>query len=150
MIPLKFLSSFWRTPKMPLINCEISLQFKWSKNCILVAGTGVNQNPYFEITDTKFYLPIVTLSTRDNIKLLKQLESGFKRTNNLNEYLPKTTNQARNRYLDFIIDPSFQGVNRLFVWSFKYDYGRESQKQYHLPTVEIKCYKCFDRWKNFL
>ena len=150
MVPLKYLSSFWRTLEMPLINCEISLQLKWSKNCVLVAGTGVNQNPYFEITDTKFYLPIVTLSTQNNIKLLNQLESGFKRTNSWNEYLPKTTNQARNRCLDFINDPSFQGVNRLFVWSFKHDYCRESHKQYYLPTVEIKDYKCFDQWKKFL
>ena len=76
---------------MPLINCEICLQLKWSKNCILVAA---NQNPEFKITDTKLYVPVVTLSTQDNIKLLKKLESGFKRTINWNKYLPKKTNQA--------------------------------------------------------
>ena len=79
---------------MPLINCEISLQLKWSKNCILVAGTVANQIPEFKITDTKLYIPVVTLSTQDNIKLLQQLESGFKRTINWNKCLPKTTNQA--------------------------------------------------------
>ena len=63
---------------MPLINCEISLQLKWFNNCILVAGTEANQNPTFQINDTKLYVPVVTLSTQENIKLLKQLKSGFK------------------------------------------------------------------------
>ena len=94
----------------------------------------------FQITDTKLYVPVVTLSTQENIKFLKQLESGFKRIINWNKYLPKTTNQAQSRYLDYLIDPSFQGVNRLFVLSFKDNNGRESQKQYYLPTVEIKDY----------
>ena len=84
-------------------------------------------------------VPVVTLSTQENIKLLKQLESGFKRTTNWKKYLAKTTNQVQNRYLDFLIDPSFQGVNRLFVLSFKDD-GQESHKQYYLPTVEIRDY----------
>ena len=106
--------------------------------CIIVAGTANNQNSSFQINDTKLYVPVVTLSTQENIKLLTQLESSFKRTLNWNEYLVKTTNQARNRYLDYLIGPSFQGVNRLFVFSFKDDDGRESHKQYYLPTVEIK------------
>ena len=96
MVPLKYLSNFWRTLEMPLINCEISLQLKWSKNCILVAGTVANKNPSFQINDTKLYVPVVTLSTQENIKLLKQLESGFKRTINWNKNLIKTTNQAQN------------------------------------------------------
>ena len=64
----------------------------------------------------------------------------LKRTVNWNKYLPKTTNQGQNRYLDFLIDPSFQGVNRFFVLSFKDDDGGESHKRYYLPTVEIKDY----------
>ena len=83
-----------------------------------------------QINDTKLFVPTLALSAQDNIKLLKQLESGFKRTINWNKYLPKTTNQAQNRYLDFLIDPSFQGLNRLFVLSFKGDDGWESHKQY--------------------
>ena len=79
MVPLKYLSSFWRTVEMPLINCEISLQLKWFKNCFLVAGAAANQEPKFRIKDTKLYDPIVTLS--HNIKLLKKLESGFKKNN---------------------------------------------------------------------
>ena len=84
MIPLKYLNNFWRTLQMLLINCEISLQLKLSNDCILVAGTAANQNPKFKITNTKLYVPIVTLSTQDNIKLFKQLEPSFKRTSNWN------------------------------------------------------------------
>ena len=80
MVPLKYLSNFWRTLEMPLINCEISLQLKRSKKCILVAGTANNQNPSFQINDTKLNVSVVTLSTQENIKLLKKLESGLKRT----------------------------------------------------------------------
>ena len=92
---------------MFLINCEISFQFKWSKNCILVADIVANQNPIFPINDTKLYGIVLTLSTEENIKLLKQLESVFKRTINWNKYLLKTTNQTENRYLGFPIDPNF-------------------------------------------
>ena len=82
MVPLKYLSNIWRTLEMPLINCEIIIHLKWSKNCILVDVTAANQNPEFKITDAKLCVPVVTLSTKDNIKLLKQLESGIKRTIN--------------------------------------------------------------------
>ena len=134
---------------MSLINFEICLQLKWSKNWILVAVTAANQNPEFKITDTKLCVPVVTLSTQDNMKLLEQLESGFKGTINWNKYLPKTINQAQKRYLNFLIDPSFQGVNRLFVLSFKDDDGRESHRQYYLPTVEIKDYDVMIDGRNF-
>ena len=67
---------------MPLINCEIKLPFKWSEKCIVVACTAANQVPEFKITDSKLYVSFVLLSTKDNVKLLKQLESGFKRTLN--------------------------------------------------------------------
>ena len=77
---------------------------------------------------------------QENIKLFKQLEFGFKRKINWNKYLGKTTSQARNRYLNYLIDPSFQVVNRLFAFSFKDDGGRESHMQYFLPIVEIKGY----------
>ena len=123
---------------MPLINCEISRQLKWSKNCILVAGVAADQNPYFEILDTKLYVPVVTLSTQDNIKLLKQLESGFKRTIHWNNYLPKAINEAPNRYLVSLIDAGFQGVNRPFVLSFKDEDGREIHRQDDISNVEIK------------
>ena len=92
MVPLKYLSNFWRTLEMPLINCEISLLLKWSTKCIIVAETADNQNPTFQINDAKLYVPIATLSTQENIKLLKKLISGFKRIINWNKYLAKTTN----------------------------------------------------------
>ena len=66
MVLLKYLSSFSGTLGMSLINCEISLQLKWFKNCILLAGTVANQNPTFQINDTKLYVSVVTLSTRKN------------------------------------------------------------------------------------
>ena len=90
-----------------------------------------------KISNKFIYVPAVTLSIQ-NIKLLIKLESGFKRTINWNKYLTKTTNQARNRYLDYITGPWFQKVNKLFVLWFEDDDGWESHKQYYLPNVEIK------------
>ena len=92
-----------------------------SKKGILVSGTAANQVPKFRITDAKLYVPVVTLSGQDNIKLLKQLEYSFKRTINWNKYCSKKR-QAQNGYLDFLIDPSFQAVTRLFVLSFNDDH----------------------------
>ena len=74
MVPLKYLSNFWRTLEMPLIKCEINLILIWSKNCVIVCTNVANQNATFEITDTKLYVPVVTLSTQDVCKLLQQLE----------------------------------------------------------------------------
>ena len=81
---------------MPLSSFEISLQLKWSRNWIIIVGTAKNQYLSFQINNNKLYVPVVTLSTQENIKLLKQLESGFKRTINCNKYLARTKNQARN------------------------------------------------------
>ena len=69
MVPLKYLSNFWRTLEMPLINCEVSLMLTWSSTCVISNSTGEGK---FEITDTKLYVPVVTLSTKDNAKLLQQ------------------------------------------------------------------------------
>ena len=107
MVPLKYLGNFWWKLEMPLINCEISLQLKWPRKFVIVAGTANNQNSSFQINDTKLYVPVVTLSTQENIKLLRQLEPGFKRTINWNKYLAKKTNQAWNRHLVYLIDPGF-------------------------------------------
>ena len=76
IVPLKHLSNFWRTLEMPLINCEINLILTWSKNCVITNSTGEGK---FAITETKLYVPVVTLSTKDNEKLLQQLKSGFKK-----------------------------------------------------------------------
>ena len=81
MVPLKYLSNFWRTLEMFLINCEINLILTWSTNRVIVSTNVANQNTTFKITDTKSYVPVVTLSTQDNSKLFQQLKSGFKESN---------------------------------------------------------------------
>ena len=83
-----------------------------------VAGTVVNQLSTLTITDTKLYVPIVTLSTQDNAKQFEQLIQGFKRTINWNKYKSEIKKLNKNRHLDFLIDSSFQGANRVFVLSF--------------------------------
>ena len=83
IVPLKYLSNFWRTLEMPLINCEVNLILTWSKDCVITNSTGAGK---FAITETKLYVPVVTLSTHHNAKLLQQLKSGFKRAIILNKY----------------------------------------------------------------
>ena len=78
MVPLKYLSNFWRTLEMPLINCEITLLLTWSASCVIVSTDVANQNATFAITDTKLYVPVVTLSQQDNADLSEQLQSSFK------------------------------------------------------------------------
>ena len=80
MLPLKYPSNFRRTLEMPLINCEITLDLNWSKNCIIVITDIATQATVFSITDTNLYVPVVAVSAQDNAKLLEQLKSGFKRT----------------------------------------------------------------------
>ena len=86
MVPLKYLSNFWRTLEMPLINCEVNLILTWSSTCVITNSNGAGT---FEITDTKLYVHVVTLSTQENTKLFQQLKSGFKRVINWNKYLSK-------------------------------------------------------------
>ena len=70
MVPLKYLSNFWRTLEMPLINCDVSLMLTWSADCVIVSTDVANQIATFAITNTQLYVPVVTLSTQDNAKLL--------------------------------------------------------------------------------
>ena len=114
-----------------------------------MVGTAENQKPTFTIAATKLYVPVVNLSTQDNVRLLKQLELGFKRTVNWNKYHSKETQQTWNRQLGFLIYPSFQGVNRLPFLSLKTSRVRESYKQYFFPTVEIKDYYIVIVERNF-
>ena len=95
MVPLKYLSSFWETLDMPLISCEITLILTWFENRFITDAPVNNQIPTFTITDTKLYVPVVTLPTQDNAKLLQQLKSGFKRTINWNKYQSKGTVQQK-------------------------------------------------------
>ena len=96
MVPLKYLSNFWRTREMLLINCEVEFISIWSENCVIIYTDVNNQVPTFTITETNLYVPIVTLSTQDNAKLLPQLKSGFKRTISWNKYLAKPELLAQN------------------------------------------------------
>ena len=113
MVPLKYLSKFWRTLEMPLINCEVNLILTWSSWCVLIAANIQNQAATFEITDTKLYVPVVTLSTQENTKFFQQLKPGFKGVINWNKYLSKPELLAQNPNLNHLVEPSFQGVNRL-------------------------------------
>ena len=140
MVPLKYLSNFWKTLEMPLINCEVNLILTWSSTCVLISTNTQNQNATFAITDTKLYVPVVTLSTKENTKFLQQLKSGFKTVINCNKYLSKPELLAQNPNLNHLIELSFQGVNRLFVLAFENDDNRTSYNRYYLPTVEIKDY----------
>ena len=149
MVPLKYLSNFWRTLEMPLINCEVNLILTWSPTCVLISSNVQNQNATFEITDTKLFVPVVTLSTQENTKFLQQFKSGFKRVINWNKYLSKPELLAQNPNLNHLIGPSFQGVNRLFVLAFDNDNHRTNYDRHYLPNVEIKDYNIMINGENF-
>ena len=140
MVPLKYLSNFWRTLELPLINCEVNLILTWSSTCVITNSTGAGT---FEITDTKLYVPV------ENAKLLQQLKSGFKRVINWNKYLSKPELLRQNPNLNYLIEPSFQGVNRLFILAFENDAQRTSHSGYYLPNVEIKNYSIVINGENF-
>ena len=148
MVPLKYLSNFWRTLEMPLINCEVNFILTWSSTCVLIATNTPNQSATFAKTDTKLYVPVVTLSTQENTKFFQQLKSGFKRVINWNKYLSKPELLAQNPNLNHLVEPSFQGVNRLLVLAFENDDDKTIDDQYYLPTVEIKDYSIMINGEN--
>ena len=115
-VPLKCLSNFWRPLEMALINYEANLILTWSADCAISSAT---EETKFSITDRKHFALVVTSSPQDNAKLLQKLKSSFKRTINWNKYQSKAKIQIRKQCLDYLIDPSFQGVNRIFVLSFE-------------------------------
>ena len=127
VIPLKHLSNVWRNLNIPLINCEVELILTWSKNCVLADMTvDADADPAivalsdakFKITDTKLYVP-VALSKENDTKVLEQLKTRFKRTIKWNKYRSQMTIQPENDNLNYLIDPTFTNVNRLFVLSFQ-------------------------------
>ena len=120
-----------------------------SASCVIIYTDVANQVPTFTITETNLYIPVVTLSTQDNATLLPQLKSGFKRTISWNKYLLKPELLAQNANLNHLTEPSFQGVNRLFVLAFEDDAQRTSNKRYYIPNVEIKDYNVMIDGKNF-
>ena len=119
MVLLKYLINFWTTLEMSLNNVEINHDLNWSKKLGYSRTNDADQDTTCSISDTKLHVLLVTLSTQDNAKLLEQLKSGFKRTINWNKYQSKISTERSNQSSDYLIDPSFQGVNRLFVLSFE-------------------------------
>ena len=119
-IPLKYLGNFWRALNVPLISCEVSLELKWDKNCIITSvkqrdiGRGNRDNAptgaTLAINDCKLYVPPVTLSKDDEIKLLTNFKSGFKREIIWNKYRSQMTTEAVNNNLKILIDPTFTNV----------------------------------------
>ena len=134
MVPLKYLNTFWRTLEMPLINCEVNLILTWSSTFVITDSTGAGT---FEKTDTKLYVSVVTL------------KSGFKRVINWNKYLSRPESFRRNASINYLVEPSFQGINRLFVLAFQGDTQRISHSGYYLPNVEIKDYNIMINGENF-
>ena len=154
--PLKYLGDFWRSLDIPLINCEITLILSWYEKCVLVCKALRNapdpqpdppiaaiESPTdakFEITDCKLYVHVVTLSAENDNKLLEQLKSGFRITIKWNKYMSQMSNQNKNNNLNYLIDPTFSNVNRLFALSFENEDDRTSYYKYYMPSVEIKDY----------
>ena len=131
---------------MPLITCEVNLILTWLSDCVITDSNGAGT---FEISDTKLYVPVVTLSTEENAKLLQQLKSGSKRVINWNKYLSEPELIRRNPNLNHLVEPSLQGISRLFVLAFEGDTQRISHSGYYLPNVEIKNYNIMINGENF-
>ena len=149
-MPLKYLGNFSRALNIPLISSEVSLELKWDKNCIITSleqrdiGGGNRDNAptgaTLAINDCKLYVPAVTLSKDDEIKLLTNLKSGFKREIVWNKYRSQMTTEAVNNNLNILIDPTFTNVNRLFVLAYQNADDRQSISQFYLPNVMVKDY----------
>ena len=165
---------------MPLINCKIHLELNWNNNCVMYGAdtyaggdNANNRETTFQITSTKLYVPVVTLSTKDNVNLTEQLGEGSKRSNNVNlteqldegfkisvywnEYKSKVETKTAddNNVIRFPLDASFQGMNRLFVLAFDNTENgnkkveRDSHKKYFLPRVNITNYNVLVDGRNF-
>ena len=119
--PLKYLFNFFRSFEMPLVNCKIHLELNWIKSSVMSTALDDNNTATtFQITSTKLYVPVVTLSTKNSLKLIKQLNKGLKRSVYWNEHKSKVEAKpaVNNNFTRFLLDSSFQGDNRLFVFSF--------------------------------
>ena len=124
VVPLKYLSNFFRSLEMPLVNCKIKLNLTWKKECVLStdadAAANAANNAVFIINDTKLYVSAVTLSKEDNKDFTEQQNKGFQRSIYRNKYKTKeqTENADANAVKYINLDPSFQGVNRLFIMAY--------------------------------
>ena len=148
VISLKYLGNFWTALNMPLISCELSLELKWDKNCIITSlqqgvdldggNTTAPTDATLAINDCKLYIPVVTLSKNEEIKLLTNLKSGFKREIIWNKYRSQMSTGAANDNLNILIDPTFTNVNRLFVLAYQNGANRQSFSRFYLPRVMVK------------
>ena len=141
VVPLKYLSNFFRSLEMPLINCKIKLNLTWKKEGVLSTGAG---EAVFIIDDTKLYVPVVTFSKEDK-DFIEQQNKGFQRSIYWNEYKTKEINEDADanvfKYIN--LDPSFQGVNRLFVMAYNRvdsQPTRNGQRKYNLPRIDLNKY----------
>ena len=145
-IPLKYPGNFWRALNIPLISCEVSLELKWNKNCIITsleqrqvdAGPPVVRDSALTgatltINNCKLYVPVITLSKDDKTKLFTNLKSGFKREIIWNKHRSQMTTEAVNNNLNILIDPTFTNVNKLFVLAYQAADDRQSFSQFYLP-----------------
>ena len=151
-IPLKYLGNFWRVLNISLISCEVSLELKWKKNCVITSeqigenvdggNTAAPTGATLAINDCKLYVPVVTLSKDDEIKLLTNLKSGFTREIIWNKYRSQMSTEAINNNLNILIDPTFTNVNRLLVLTYPIDNNndRESYSHFYLPSIMVKDY----------
>ena len=147
-IPLKYLANFWGALNMPLISCEVSLELKWDKSCIITTqqlginldggNTAAPTGAILNINDYKLYIPVVTLSKNDEIELLTNLKSGFKREIKWNKYRSQMSTEAINNNLNILIDPTFTNVNRLFALAYQDAADRQSFSTFYLPRVIVK------------
>ena len=152
VVPLKYLSNFFRSLEMPLINCKIKLNVTWKKEFVLSTDAG---DAVFIINDTKMYVPVVTLSKEDNKDFIEQQNEGFQRSIYWNEYKTKGQDKDANanefKYIN--LDPSFQGVNRLFVMAYsRADNNqptKDGQRKYYLPRIDFKKYNVVIDGRNF-
>ena len=148
---LKYLSNFWRSLEIPLINCKVELSLSWNENCILTSLAG---NSTFTITDAKLYVPVVTLSIEDNAKLTKLLNEGFKRSFYWNKYklIPNKT-YDQDDYIRELSDASYQGVKRLFVLAYDNNGANpvtaNTHRKYFLPRIKIENYNIEIDGRNF-
>ena len=138
VVPLKYISDFFRSLEMPLINCKVKLNLTWKKECVLSnqAGDGV-----FIINDTKLYVPVVTLSKEDNKDFIEQQNKGFQRSIYWNEYKTKgkTENPDANAFKYISLAPSLQSVNRLLVMAYNAaddQPTRDGRRKYYLPRID--------------
>ena len=126
VVPLKYLSNFWRSLELPLINLKVHLELNWIEDCTLSSDGNSSK---FEITDAKLHVPIVTLSTKDSVNLTKQLSEGFKRSVYWDSYQikpAKVIEKGKNLYK--LLNASFQGVRRLFVLAYVVAAGAASDE----------------------